>query len=246
MYSLKVNDIELSNLVVITNVVRDYTPRFINNIKSYTKGIGANYKNTKIDTRTIEVHFSIIDDVKQKSDELLKILKPSRELRLVFGDQSDRFYKGYLEGVVKYEKITDRFVKGSFTLLCVNPFAYSNNLKTVSSRGDKIMITNNGTYDVYPIFTFTTTSDIRMLSIVHPTKGAFLIGESAGIVQIVAGTRVSIDMEKNIVIVGNSKRLYPHVSSRNFGVENGSVEIGVVVNAGATIPQITTQYREVF
>ncbi|MBS4769668.1 phage tail family protein [Carnobacteriaceae bacterium zg-ZUI240] len=246
MFSLKINDVEISDLVMITNVIRNYTSRVKNNIKTHLTMHGGIYKNTKIENREIEVQFIVLGDTRRKADELCKILYPGKELNIIFGDQKDRFYIGRIDGIVKMEKITNSYERGSFTILCTDPFAYSIATKQVSLQSNKITFNNAGIFETYPTFEFTAPSNIRKIALVHPIKGAFIIGEETGDVVIAAGTRVQIDFKKRQVILGGNKRLYEHVSSKIFSIEPGTTEIGVLVNAGATIPNVTTKYREVF
>ncbi|MBS4762108.1 phage tail family protein [Carnobacteriaceae bacterium zg-ZUI252] len=200
-------------------------------------------KSHKRKTISKDYQINIPDATVEKIDTLKRWLLKEN---VHFSDYSpDRYCIAYKILIRSTKRVVSNLYTMSVTVE-MSSLYYSKTQKMISSVGNKITVDNTGTGKVYPTFEFRAPTDIKMIAFVHPQKGAFQIGDSISPVQITAGTSVFINLENNTVILGGNKKIYVHTLSKNWYLDTGKTEIGVIVNSGATIPSITAKIRETY
>lgn len=239
------NGVDVSELMIITKRDRQAIASPIINTNNLKSVNGIHFLSKKHASKIITIQATIVGDVLRKIDEINKLFNVSEPKKLILKDQPDRFYLAMLDS----EYTPSSSVNVATIELKFNVFsgvAYSINEKTARRVRNQLIFENTGSHSVFPVFEFTTVSNIKMISFVHPNKKAFIIGESSGKVEIPAGVNVRVDFSKNLILLGNTRRIYSHVNSHNFSIEPGNTEIGIVVDAGATLPHVTATFREVY
>lgn len=244
-FSMKIDDDEIGKLIKITKVDRGLTPEIEDFTKSYDRRNGESYIWSKYKSREIEVEFTIAGDVDSKKTTLTKILTKNNMFKVIFGDESDRYYIAKLTNSSSFEKVNNQFATGSFTLKCFEPFSFSVNEKLAVNSPSSLIFNNEGTAPTHPIFTFNLLSDLSMLALTSPDGRVIQYGYDPGQMILKSGDVVIIDTDKCIITV-NGVRKYITPASRWFSVGNGLTEIGVTVNLHGTTPKFKATFREVY
>lgn len=248
MFQMSFNNVELSQLIHITNVKRGLTPEIEHTLIHYDKLNGARLRRSNFKERIIEVEFYVTGEVSRKLDILARTLITQDDVRVIFGDQQDRYYLARLNDLPEYEKINRQYATGSFELICCEPFAFSITEKISSRNGSILTFNNQGSYNVYPTFEFTAPSDLALLGLSHPSGHALQIGSRDSSTVIPTGTKVTINTKDCSIWFGtvSKQRKYFTPSSRTFSLVPGVTQIGITVNTGKPIPGIVGKFREVF
>lgn len=246
MFSLKVEGQELASLIKITNVDRGLGPTAENVVATSPLLNGGKHLYRRFESREIEVNFVIMGDIDQKIEQVKRMIYPNRLLKWVFGDQPDRYYLGILDGESEFNKLNGKYAKGSFTILCPDPMAYSTAEKTAfKSLVNKLTFNNLGTAPVYPVFEGAVGSDLKMIAFSHPSGRVLQYGYEQGDVLLRASDRFVLDCVNRVLTV-NGQRRYVNSASQFFELDPGTTEIGVSVNSGGQTPSIVGKFREAF
>lgn len=244
MFSLLINDVDISKYINISNVNKKLFASVDNSFLSYSQISGSRLRISRQESREITIDFWIDKDVQKNIDLLKRAIPFGRILDVVFSDEPDRIYYCVLNGGSDFEKKTRHYATGQFTLLCLDGVAYSKKEKKADVIGKTLKFINNGTGITYPKFSFTTTSNLTLFGLSHPNGKAIQMSRNGEVV-ISSGDKVIIDTKTRIVTI-NNKRAYLTPASEWFGIDVGKTEIGVLVNSGANTPVIFATFREVF
>lgn len=244
MLTMTINGQQMDQILLVTGLDRS-SGEMKNTYATYQLRHGGRFQRRRFDVRKVKIDFVMLKDVASKVNALKQIVMQA-PLRVVFSDEGDRYYEGYLDGTLSLDQVTRTYLKGSFTLLMVRPFAVSLTEKTVRLEKNKLTFRNMGSAPVAPRFEFVAPANIEMFALVHPSGAKWQIGQSNQGVVIKAGERVSIDMADGAVLIGGNRRIYPLLTSQRFDIEVGSVEIGVAVDNRSTLPDVRGYYREVY
>lgn len=246
MINLIIDDIDLTNVIIITDVNRGLSPEKEYKETVFLAATGSKLHTPRWKARKLNISYAIIENIEEKSKLLLNVLLSDNKHKIVFSDKSDRYFEAYFNGQITFNKITAYYAVGTFELLCEMPFAYSTTIYQKQSKQEKIIINNLGDFECYPTYEFTSSSNISFISFVHPKGGQMMIGNDRGDVIIPAGAKVSLNSQNGVVMLGENKRLWLSASSNRFGIDRGTTDVGIVVNSGSTVPVVTATYREVY
>lgn len=237
MFSVKIDDQEIGNLIKIKNVNRQGLPSSVNELKSYNLVDGGRFLRKKYDSRQISIDFVCTGEVDKKYEALKKILMNSEQFKIVFGDYEDRYFTATLDRDSTFDKMTNRFATGTINLIAPYPFAKANNEVEYTSASDKIVFDNTkGTSKAYPRFQFTAQSNFNMFGFSAPNGGLIQFGyEGANEPYIRAGEVFKYDTATNAVYI-NGKRKYIS-EGKPFSIPAGKVvEVGLTFSGNASQP----------
>ena len=246
MFSMTIDDIDLTNIFVITDINRGLSPEIEYKEIVVPSMNGSRLHTPRLKARQIKVTFAMFGDIEQKSKLLQSVLLSNTSHKVIFSDKSDRYFEALLNGQISFDKITQEYATGAFELICEDPAAYSTKLYNKQSNKNKITIVNNGDYAIYPIYEFISSSNVTSISFVHETGEHMTIGNDRGEIIIQAGTTVLLDSKSGRITLGNNKQLWLTSNITRFAIKKGKYEIGIVVNACATVPNVVARFREVY
>lgn len=246
MINLIIDDIDLTDVIIIIDINRGLSPEREYKETVFSAIDGGKLHNARWKPRRLNISYAVIGEIDQKVKLLQSVLLSDNKHKIVFSDKSDRYFEARFNGQITFNKITSYYAVGTFELLCEMPFAYSTTLYQKQSKQQKISFSNTGDFKCYPLYEFTSSSNISFISFVHPKNGQIMVGNDRGDVIIPAGAKVSLDSQNGVVMLGNNKRLWLSANSKRFGIDKGITDVGIVVNSGATVPIVTAKYREVY
>lgn len=181
-YSVTFDGKELNQYL---NVLVGFTP-YIGadwqpSIKEYN-GIknGGEFQYQKFGAKTIEMPFLMQHALKEKYDELQKILNVDEPKRLIFGNQADRYYMAIPSGTLDYDQIC---ATGSGTINWIIPdgLAHAREEKTFQAATDPdtgilcVDVHNSGVDDVPVSYEITNNHENGFIGIVSQ-YGAIQLG----------------------------------------------------------------------
>lgn len=256
------NEVDTSPLLKVIKVKRD-----VGNERSLTtmrlRHRGSRLESVYTSNKKIEVEFSIASESIQTSffdtitarkkaesntnilkREIAKIFKQKEPKKLQFSDD-DVFYYAIVTDSVEMEDINEWYATGKVIFTILDGLAHSLKDKTFVSSDKKLTIINSGGDSVYPKLSFTSASDLKMISFILGND-VFQIGKSTGAIVISAGEDVVIDMNDGKITVSGNKTLYRNFNSKRLSVDVGTSIIGIAVNSGATIPVVKAVINEVY
>ena len=245
-FKIYVNGNDISDLITITDVDRGGTPELIYQRFKYKHVDGIVMSNPRYEAREITIDFRMYGNLEDKRLDLIKRLRFNNEIKLEFEDQPNIEYTGRVIGSLELDKETATFAKGSFTVLCANPFALSKQVFTGKQNRNTILCNVKGTANTYPRFEFTANSNMTMFAFVSPTGRVIQYGSEGGDVVILVGDVVRVFGDQGYMTV-NGNRVYATGTSDYFHLEANKVtQIGVLVNAGSSIPNVKTTWKEAY
>lgn len=256
------NEVDTSPLLKVLKV-----KRHIGNSRRLTKKEqvrrGSRLESVYTEDKLIEVEFSIASQSIQTSfidvitpsrtaesntnhlkREIAKLFNQNEPKKLKFSDDNV-FYWAIVSDSAEIEDVNEWYAVGTVTFTILDGVAHALTDKTFSSVGNRLTITNSGGDSVYPKLSFTSASNLKMISFVLGTD-VFQIGKSTGEIIINAGENVEIDMSDGSIIVSKTKRIYRNFNSRRLSVGVGTFSIGIAVNSGASIPVVRAMINEVY
>lgn len=181
-YSVTFDGKELNQYL---NVLVGFTP-YIGadwqpSIKEYN-GIknGGEFQYQKFGAKTIEMPFLMQHALKEKYDELQKILNVDGPKRLIFGNQADRYYMAIPSGTLDYDQICDNG-GGTITWIIPDGLAHAREEKTFQAAVDSdtgilcVDVHNSGVDDVLVSYEITNNHENGFIGIVSQ-YGAIQLG----------------------------------------------------------------------
>ena len=193
---------------------------------------GATYKEREIE---IQVRLTGFTDLgmRRQYERLNRLLFSREAKKLVFGDDSERYYKAIFLKVKKpeLEDSNDTVIKLHF--ICYDPFKYTE-FKTVATNE----VTYNGDFPTNPILRLTTKagSEIRIL---HLETQKYIRLKAT----YVQGSSLIVNCETREITLNNRDELmnFDMVNSRYFKLQKG---VNTFQVEGAFLNYI--EYKEVF
>ena len=193
---------------------------------------GATYKEREIE---IQVRLTGFTDLgmRRQYERLNRLLFSREAKKLVFGDDSERYYKAIFLKVKKpeLEDSNDTVIKLHF--ICYDPFKYTE-FKTVATNE----VTYNGDFPTNPILRLTTKagSEIRIL---HLETQKYIRLKAA----YVQGSSLIVNCESREITLNGRNELmnFDMVNSRYFKLQKG---VNTFQVEGAFLNYI--EYKEVF
>lgn len=256
------NDVDTSTLLKVLSVKRN-----IGNSRSVSKRnnrlIGSVLESVYIENKIIEVNFSIASrsistnfvslttpnivvssNTNNLKREIAKLFNQTEPKKLKFSDENI-YYMAIQTEEIEIEDITEWYALGTVKFVILDGVSHALNDRVFTSSNNRLVIQNNGGLSVYPKLSFTSSSNLKMISFVLGND-VFQIGKNTGDIIINAGQKVEIDMSDGSIIVAGNKRLYRNFNSRRLKIDLGTQTIGIAVNSGATIPVVRAVINEVY
>lgn len=113
---------------------------------------GGKFKSRRYPEREIVVRYQLIadssSDFREKYNHLAKLLNVE-EVQIIFNDETDKYFTGTPEEIGKVEAGTNSVI-GEFTIICLDPFKYDLEERTVTAVNGVMNINYDGTLGVYP------------------------------------------------------------------------------------------------
>ena len=205
--TMNFNKTDLSELIEIHDIQRDIgNNRSI--MTSYTASVGVNIQQHVIEAKFIEVKFSIWSkDRNTLKHKLAGIFNVSSAKKLVFSDESDKYYLAMPIESISMQETSGRRSTGSIKFIVPDGVAHSSSYKEVSnptSETGKFVfnINNEGNVDTYPIITIKNNSDNGYVGIVN-SNSAFEMGNREEIdAEIVKVSEVLLDYREANILKG--------------------------------------------
>lgn len=205
--TMNFNKTDLSELIEIHDIQRDIgNNRSI--MTSYTASVGVNIQQQVIEAKFIEVKFSIWSkDRNTLKHKLAGIFNVSSAKKLVFSDESDKYYLAMPIESISMQETSGRRSTGSIKFIVPDGVAHSSSYKEVSnptSETGKFVfnINNEGNVDTYPIITIKNNSDNGYVGIVN-SKSSFEMGNREEIdAEIVKVSEVLLDYREANILKG--------------------------------------------
>lgn len=175
------NEVDLSQFVEIHDIRRNVSNEVKLGLDS-APSVGANVTDFSIAEKYIEVDFSIYTiDRNAMKHKLAGILTSSKDVRIQFSDEPDKYYIGRRIGKIDMQEDEGYRSKGTFTLIIPDGVAHSTAYKRLTNpqvTGTKAVFTiqNDGNQPAIPIITAKHTAENGYLGIVNQT-GAMEIGD---------------------------------------------------------------------
>lgn len=179
--------------------------------------------------------------------ELARLLNQVEPQKLIFSDEPDVYYNAILVDETNLERLSDWYATATLTFVVPDGVGHAVNETRVSIQRNQLTFVNRSFESVAPRFEFTAPSRLRMFALAHPDGSVFKLGDTLNLNEVIpAGGRIKIDMADGSVWLNESKRLYPHVTSKRFEIGVGTVNIGVSVDSAGTMPNVVGYMREVY
>ncbi|MBS4750965.1 phage tail family protein [Carnobacteriaceae bacterium zg-ZUI78] len=244
---LTIDDINVDDILTVTDVDYGFSPEIATTYHEFDGISGAIYQREKFKARKISIKYKMIGNLEQKKGLLQVILFKKGMRKIVFGDNEKVYYKGVVTGSPEFIKKTFSYAVGSFDFLCTDPFAYSIQEKQALLVNKTLVFENSGTTDVYPVFTIRAISSLKLFALSHPSGYAFQLGSENGDVFLNANDSMVIDMSRNAIFI-NGKRVFKpfNLSSEPICIKPGRTDLGISINNGASLPNVTATYREAY
>ncbi|MEY8462516.1 distal tail protein Dit [Streptococcus merionis] len=180
-FSLLIDSIDVGKIVQITNVDRGFAPEIEHSAFEYARRNGSRYAGvSRYQVRKITVEYVVSSDVDKKRYALQKVVAKNQELKLIFGDEPDRYWLGRLNGESAFNKVTGKYAKGFWTFLCFYPFALSTTVKQATRKQNRLEFVNEGTAETWPVYEFLAGSALKMIAFSHPNGRVVQYGYESG------------------------------------------------------------------
>lgn len=208
--------------------------------------VGSRYSGRQIPSRELTVHYYITVDTyeqfQRSFNELKGILYEAEEIKIVFGDEPDKFYVGTPKATQPKFLSNHHSAEGDITIHCAKPFKYSVEEHEVAGKivsGNFIAdVDYNGTFPAYPVLHAKAKSKLGFVS---------FINQNAKIIQIGVPEDASKDQSNEKQSV---ERLVSHFyegASFDGYTKNGGSTIAmgsnpVVIASGSNVHEQDTQH----
>lgn len=147
---------------------------------------GGYLRSTGVDPLPIAqpIGFKVDNNAVNLSDELASWLITEQPAPLEFDDEPGRFYYALVQNTLSdFEKMAE-WRQGTIQFLCLDPFAYGAQ-QTINFTDDAATLTNEGTAEADPVFTFTANQDLTYLQIANNEGEYNMIGRQQTVDEII-------------------------------------------------------------
>ncbi|WP_433959250.1 distal tail protein Dit [Cytobacillus horneckiae] len=163
---------------------------------------GSYFIKRRLPDRSLSVSFMIpnaksLNELRKKTDDLSRLLYVDHPSKIVFSDESNRYYRGILDGEPDWDELMSY---GIGTLPFIRePFKYGDRVNLHA----KAEIQNEGTNDASPVFKVVFKAAVDEFIVSHQETG----GSVRVIWNFVAGDKLIIDLEKRKIIINGNVRM---------------------------------------
>lgn len=225
------NGIDMSRFFRITDIIRP-----IGNKRSVSTDdaplLGVNIQQVKRGEKEHTIKFDMktggdamaMEQLKHELAGVLNVLEP---VKIVYGDESDKYYMGMPIDDVTPDNLTRWFQRSELKIIIPDGVAHSNTYKKFDSAvdatvtGEKMVftLTNNGTEKAHPIVKVKHNSENGYLGLVN-SNSAFEVGNREEMnTRTVEQSQILFDYRDNSILNGFS-RAEKNVAINNDGTES--------------------------
>lgn len=157
--SVVFNDVELSQWITVTTGFTRGSrgPKEILTANSGNSN-GSFLQGSRFVEKTISMPFILLQPTLQERRKLAAALNVDEPKRLIFGDEPDKYYMAMPSDSIDFEEFA-KHDDGTIEWLCLDPFAYAIDQKSIDAVGDTISINNAGTMPTPVSFEITNHGD---------------------------------------------------------------------------------------
>ncbi len=182
------NGRDLSKYIRVLDAERNLLPTVDNTVTTVTGRSGAIYDWDRLDIREIAVKYVMIADDTVKLQKLKRefagVVKTAEPQKLVFSDEPDVYYMAKLDSDTALTQ-TLGVAEGVLTFICVDPLAYSQDVKSVSTGivadyteppENTVTVDYCGTAEASPVVSAKFSSECGYLALINQDGQAVQVG----------------------------------------------------------------------
>lgn len=221
MFSIKIDNQEIGDIVKVVNVERGSLPTIKNRIKEYSIVDGVRFQGQSYGSREMRISFVVTSDIDEKHEALKKILSANKVFNVIFGDYPNRYWKCIINGGGTFEKRNGKYATGEIELLSLHPYSFSTGESQARVDGNKLTFTNEGTADAFPRFEFVAEANYTMLGFVDKNGNSIQFGYARNESPFVSiGQKFTYDSATNECYVDNKRKYLSE--GKPFAIKSGS------------------------
>jgi predicted phage tail component-like protein len=178
-FSVLFNGIELNQWLDVYDVQRNVGQNRISTLQQVGRADGQVFQYNAAGVGTINVSATILNNLINKRRELAAALYSSEPVRLIFGDEPDKYYLAVVEGDAA---MSETNIVGDLTIKFTVPDDMIHAVDPVEFDDDgagEMTVTNNGTAATYPVIEATMQSDNGFLGLSTDSGAELSFGDTA-------------------------------------------------------------------
>ena len=181
MYYIKYNEVDLTNMVKVREVVIPSLPNIEHSSIDIFERDGKIYNGASYGTREIELSFIIKPDDKNDYGQYVRDIKRAfytkNEARLFCGDETHYIWCVPVDDI-EINELGEGCAEGKVTFISYNPYWYSTDQNVVNNDGNKnFVVENEGDVNVYPIINIGFSKDTTFVKVRNKyTDETILVG----------------------------------------------------------------------
>lgn len=223
------NGVDMSRFFRITDIIRP-----IGNTRSVSTDnaplLGVNIQQVKrgekVHTIKFDMKTSNAMEMEQLKHELAGVLDVTEPVRIVYGDEPDKYYMGLPVDDVTPDNLARWFQRSELTLLIPDGVAHSSTYREFNSNTDATInsekmlftLTNNGTAPAYPIVTVKHNAENGYIGLVNQQSAFELGNREEADTETVKQSELLLDYRDNSILTGFSR------ARKNVGIANDRTE----------------------
>lgn len=219
-FSVIFNESELNEYLIVNDVRRGIGSSRVNKLVNISGANGSSFVNQAIDSKVIEIDFTLKSDLINKRERLADILSAKNPRRLILEDEPNIFYLAIVDGDVNVSE-NHYLGKGTITFLIPDGISHAIvpkyfNLET-EGTSKLFKINNGGTYKSRPSFEFEILKDTDGFGIVSEEQ-VMQLGtiESSDIIKTEAKTLIWKDDLEPV----SKTKWQPNIAKPNFSTSD--------------------------
>lgn len=221
MFSIKIDNQEIGEIVKVVNVERGSLPTIKNRIKEYSLVDGVRFQGQSYGSREMRISFVVTSDIDEKHEALKKILSANKVFNVIFGDYPNRYWKCIINGGGTFEKRNGKYATGEIELLSLYPYSFSTGESLARVDGNKLTFTNEGTAEAFPRFEFVAEDNYKMFGFVDKNGNSVQFGYERNENPFIRiGQKFVYDSATNECYVDNKRKYLSE--GKPFSIKSGS------------------------
>ena len=181
MYYIKYNEVDLTNMVKVREVVIPSLPNIEHSSIDIFERDGKIYNGASYGTREIELSFIIKPDDKNDYGQYVRDIKRAfytkNEARLFCGDETRYIWCVPVDDI-EINELGEGCAEGKVTFISYNPYWYSTDQNVINNDGNKnFVVENESDVSVYPIINIGFSKDTTFVKVRNKyTDETILVG----------------------------------------------------------------------
>lgn len=162
-----------SGAVLITGIKGRTLPKRTLDTVSVANRPGVTIRNIVLGAREIEIEYAMLAEnatyARELYDKLVSGLCHEKVKPIIFADEPSKIYYGIVTDVTDNMEMDEKVYRGSFKILCPDPYKYSVDNEFITLTGTSGTLPNRGNAPCRPIIEFTFTKiAVISLGLTHP------------------------------------------------------------------------------